>query len=300
MRRLAAGGAAVMTGLVLAATGTAAAPLTFNTALPVAEGEFVLRQQFVFSRASGDSSGVGREREERAAVSVLGYGAAAHLTLFAEIPFVDRSLETGAPGARRSRGANGLGDITLSTRYTVFRRDGPGRTFRVAPFLGLKLPTGRSRTRDSIGLLPPSVRTGTGSWDPLGGIVLTHQTLDFQIDAQASYRVNTRADGFEAGDVARADLSFQYRLLPRRIEGGTPGFLYGVAEANLRHRGHNSVNGVADRNSGGFALFVSPGLQYVTKRWIVELGAQLPAMQRLNGTALEDDFILRVGFRLNF
>ncbi len=43
-----------------------------------------------------------------------------------------------------------------------------------------------------------------------------------------------------------------------------------------------------------------PGLQYVTKRWIVEAGVQIPVVQDLNGTALEKDYIFRAGFRFNF
>ena len=43
-----------------------------------------------------------------------------------------------------------------------------------------------------------------------------------------------------------------------------------------------------------------PGLQYVTKRWIVEAAVQVPVVQDLNGTALEKDTILRGGFRVNF
>ena len=43
-----------------------------------------------------------------------------------------------------------------------------------------------------------------------------------------------------------------------------------------------------------------PGLQYVTKRWIVEAAVQLPIVQYLNGTALENDHIVRAGFRFNF
>ena len=47
-------------------------------------------------------------------------------------------------------------------------------------------------------------------------------------------------------------------------------------------------------------LFILPGLQYVTKRWIVEAGIQVPVVQDLGGTALEKDYIVRTGFRLNF
>ena len=47
-------------------------------------------------------------------------------------------------------------------------------------------------------------------------------------------------------------------------------------------------------------LYLSPGLQYVTKRWIVEGGVQVPVVQNLNGLALENDYVVRAGFRFNF
>ena len=37
-----------------------AAPITFNTALPVGKGEFVNREQLVLTRAGKDPSGAGR------------------------------------------------------------------------------------------------------------------------------------------------------------------------------------------------------------------------------------------------
>jgi hypothetical protein len=68
----------------------------------------------------------------------------------------------------------------------------------------------------------------------------------------------------------------------------------------LIHQDNNETDGDEDPNSGGTTLFLVPGLQYVTKRWIVEAAVQLPINQDLNGTALENDFIVRAGFRLNF
>ena len=113
-------------------------------------------------------------------------------------------------------------------------------------------------------------------------------------------QVNTEANNFDFGDVARFDASFQYRLWPRDFEGGVPGFLYGVAESNLIYRGKNEIGGRDDPNSGGLTWFLAPGLQYVTKRWILEAIVQLPVLQDLGGTALEDDFTVRAGFRVNF
>jgi hypothetical protein len=148
--------------------------------------------------------------------------------------------------------------------------------------------------------LPASIQPGSGSWDPFGGVVLTYQTLDFQIDAQASYQANMEANDVEFGDVARLDGSLQYRLWPRELGSGVPGFLYGILETNLIYQDENRSSGVDDPNSGGFTVFILPGFQYVTKRWIAEAGVQVPVVQDLNGTALETDYILRAGFRFNF
>ncbi len=70
-----AGSLAAALSAVLAWTGAAwSAPVTFNTALPVAKGEFVFREQFVLDQSGDDPSGADRDRTAWAAVSVLGYG----------------------------------------------------------------------------------------------------------------------------------------------------------------------------------------------------------------------------------
>ncbi|MFQ5716937.1 MAG: transporter [Nitrospinales bacterium] len=276
------------------------APITFNTALPVAEDEFIFREQFIFGESGDDPSGANRDRNSFAAVSVLGYGVTSDLALFGTLPYVDNSLELNVNGKRRTRDANGIGDLTLFGRYTVFKDNIPGRTFRIAPFAGVELPTGEDDGADGLGRLPAGVQAGSESADPFGGLVATYQTLDFEIDTQASYKINTEANNFEFGDVGRFDASFQYRLWPRSLQSGVPGFLYGVFEANLVHQNKNRNNGVKDSNSGGTTLFLMPGLQYVTRRWIVEGGVQIPVVQDLNGAALEKDYIVRFGFRFNF
>ncbi len=288
------------TATVLPATAALTAPITFNTALPVAKGEFVFREQLVLGRAGGDPSGADRDRTAWSAISVLGYGVDADLALFAVVPYVDRRLELVEGGTRRARSARGLGDVRLFARYTAVKRNFRGGSFRIAPFAGIEPPTGADGERDAFGRLPASVQPGSGSWDAFGGIVATYQTLDLELDAQASYQVNTEANDFEFGDVARLDASLQYRLWPRRIGVGVPGFLYGVLEANLVHQARNRSAGVANPDSNGTRLFLVPGVQYVTKRWIVEGSVQLPTLEALNGTELEAGPVVRIGFRVNF
>jgi outer membrane putative beta-barrel porin/alpha-amylase len=275
-------------------------PITFNSAIGLAENEFVLREQIVLNQSGNDPSGVDRDRTSQQIVSVLGYAFSSDFMLIGVLPYIDNDLDINVTGMRQNRSTNDIGDLRLFGRYTLFRRNWPGGTLRISPFAGLETPTGQDGEQDSLGKLPASVQPGSGSWDPFGGIVLTYQTLNFEVDTALSYQLNTEANDFEFGDVARFDASLQYRLWPRKLKGGVPGFLYGVLETNLIYKNKNSAFSVKDANSGGTTLFMAPGLQYVTRRWVIETALQLPMVQNLNGTALENDFILRAGFRVNF
>lgn len=277
------------------------APQTFNTALPVGKGNVVYRAQLLYRKASEDPSALDRSLEVRGTVSVLGYGATRDLALFGVLPYLHKELDlTGPGGGRITRSTSGFGDARVFGRYTLFQHDSRGRTFRIAPFLGIELPIGDDDDSDRLGRLPQPLQSGSGSWDPMGGAVATFQTLAYQLDARLSYKANSEANDFELGDELRLDASLQYRLLPRELGAGVPGFLYGVIETNLLHQAKDEIGGDKDADSGGTMLFLSPGLQYVTRKWIAELIVELPVAQNLNGTALEDDYTVRAGFRVNF
>lgn len=286
--------------MMLAAGDALSAPITFNTALPVAKNEFLVREQLIVNRSSDDPTSLNRDRTAEAAASVLGYGVNGKLALFGVLPYRDNELKLRVGGQRVSRTASGFGDLTVFGRYTVMQRDQPGRNFRIAPFAGIKAPTGNDDKRDAMGVLPPNVQVGSGSWDPLVGVVSTYQTLDYQLDGQISYQINNEANDFEAGDVARLDGSLQYRLWPKTLGGGVPAFVYGVIEASLIHQQKNRFNSKSDDDSGGSRLFLTPGIQYVTRRWIAETAVQVPVIQHLNGDALENDYIARAGVRFNY
>lgn len=283
-------------------TGTSAlpAPITFNTALPVAEGEYLIREQLIVNQSGDDPSGANRDRTETTAVTALGYGINNQWTVFGILPYRNINLDLDSGTGRINRSNSGLGDMSIFTRYTAYQKNQLGQTFRIAPFFGLKIPTGNDNATDNFGTLPAPVQVASGSWDYFGGVVFTWQTLKYQIDTQLSYRVNTEANGFEAGNVTRLDGSFQYRLWRSASTGRLPDYLYGVLEANLIQQDENRINGKKDRNSNGERLFISPGIQYVTKRWIAEATVQVPVKQNLNGTALENDYILRTSLRFNF
>lgn len=286
---------------VLVAGEALAAPVTFNTALPVATEEWIWREKAVVRERTDDTEQPGREVNVNALANVLGYGINERLTLFGVLPYFERKeLTLSTPAGPVRRQTDGIGDLTAFARYTAYQWDGAGKTFRVAPFAGIIAPTGDDKDGDDLGRLPRPLQAGTGAWGGLGGIVATYQTLEWQTDIQLAHSATGESGGFQAGEESRLDLSFQYRLLPRELGSGVPGFLYAVLESNLVHAGRDEFNGSAVVDSGGTQWFLTPGLQYVTRRWILEAAVQLPVEQNMNGNALRDDYIVHAGFRINF
>lgn len=269
-----------------------AAPVTFNTALPVSQDHWVGREQVIY----GEANRSGDEIREARSLTVLGYGVTPDLAVFSVLPVISRDLDLATGGERN---AVGIGDVKAFARYTAYQKDLSGGTFRIAPFLGLELPTGDNRKSDSMGRLPPGLQLGSGSWDVFGGVVASWATLDWNIDGQVGWQANTRADGVNGGDMFEADLAIYKRLLPTELSAETSGFLLGGLELNYKDEGRTSIGGIANPNSGGERLYVTPGLQYASKLWMAEAAVQIPVTQSLNGTNFRQDFVLRLGLRFN-
>ncbi len=260
----------------LLAGAAGAAPIATNTALPVGDGNAVVRGQLVFARAGAPGVDV-RTRLFR---TTMGYGVTPRLAVFASVPMLERE----AAGSTVS----GIGDSAVFARYELYRENGVGRTLRLAPFAGTILPTGREG------------ETGDGSTDFFGGVVLTVATTRWGLDSQLRYDVNREAHGREAGDVLRAETSFQYRLAPTLTGAVDAGFLFAVLELSAVHAAQSEVGGVAVGNSGGTRLAVTPGLQWASSRLMFDLGVQLPVAERLKGTQVEPEYTVLGSVRINF
>jgi hypothetical protein len=248
-------------GLVAASASDAlAGPLTFNTALPVSQGEFIFRgDAFVLRGSSGfmdeDVTGL-------AFPFLLGYGLTRDLTLFAIAPvLVHKSVNVTTPMGRISRGSNGFGDMLFLGRYTLLELDHPGSTFRIAPFAGFQAPTGADHRSDSFGILPRPLQPGSGAWDPQFGSILTSQTLGWEFDTDVGFQYNTTADRFGFGNELFTNQSFQYRIWPRTLGSGVPAFLYLVLEDNLIWVGENRMNDQIVPNTSGLAWYLDPGIE---------------------------------------
>ena len=267
-----------------AASSSWAAPIGTSTALPLSKGEIVVREQLEIRHSSDRVAGEKRDVERFESRTVVGYAPSSRFAVFGMVPIVHVSRDIGDVSSTES----GLGDAALLARYEVFRYDQPGRTFRVAPFAGVRVPTGRDG------------KTGDGSVDVFGGVVATLASTKWVLDSQFRYDLNREADDFERGDSVGVEFSFQYRLSPKVIGQDTKGFVFGVLEVRANHRKHDRVAGVSNPNSGGFQLSLTAGLQYAARRWIADFGVEVPVVDNLNGTALGPDYTILTSIRINF
>lgn len=143
----------------------------------------------------------------------------------------------------------------------------------------------------------PTDRALTAYGLPLVGVYGV--TPQWQIDVSPAYQVNTEANNFKFGDEARLDIASKYRLWKNDQKGSVPGFFYANLETNLIWQGKNELRGQDAPNSGGTTWLVAPGLQYITRQFVIEGAMQLPAAQAPNGTALEEDVLTTLSVRRN-
>lgn len=279
----------LLLGTLLMTSPSIAAPITFNTALPVSEKQYIARALLVLDKKSTSAT----SSEKLGLTSVLGYGVTPKFTVFGILP--SQLAELGFSNDNDRDLA--LGDTELVGRYEVWRADKRGATKRLAPFAGVRLATGELSV------------SGDGTTDAFAGMIFTSATSKQNIDAQIRYDLNgsdnrtlqsNQTQRFSQGNRISVDLSWQKRVLPKHIDSATKGFWFAVLEGNLSHFQRNTVDGLSDDNSGGFVASIAPGVQYSTHRWIGEAAVRIPIVKDFNGISLEPDYTLFTSLRIKF
>jgi hypothetical protein len=249
---------------------TLAAGINTSLALTPPEGGSIFRLQYSYLEANGH--GAIRQVNSSSVTATYVYGVKQNLALFFTIPYVNKQVDKFAPQLGRFEEAHdGFGDLTFLLKYRFWQKDPrPQETLRWAGLGGLNIRSGDSDF-------------SSDSYDPIVGTVFTWQRDRGWFDADLLYQFNT-GGGKDRHDALRYDLSYSYRLFPAVYERDNVYELDAVAELNARYM-----------TSGSHQVFLSPGLQFITKRWILETSVQLPVIQDLNGP--ETDYRFIVGFR---
>ena len=276
------------------------AAINTDVALTPAKRQTILRTQYSLTRKGDDPSSENRSMIVHAVKQVVVYGIADATAGFLVVPYLNKDLRTFSGGQRVSREASGIADIRLFLKQRIFRKDEPGATTRMALLGGMELPTGEHHGADGIGRLPAALRLGSGSVDPFAGWVFTHQTQWYEFSQDLTYQVNTGHDDLQFGDSFGHNTGMWVRVWPRiSPEWESPRALHAVLELNgiwqAKHRSSGTI-----KDSGGYTLFLSPGVQYVTPRWLLETSVQFPIVEELNGNELGTDWVVTVGARTTF
>lgn len=256
-----------------------------NVALAVAEDEAIFRSQVRYRRATDDPTGMDREVEALVLPQTLVYGVTPRWTAFVTLPVLAlRKIELGDGRVNKD---SAVGDLRLLARYTLLADDpAPLSTRRLALLAGMKFPTGARRF-------------GSPSFDPILGLVGTWAANRHEVDLDALYTITTERNDVEVGDQFAYDAAYRYRIWPARFGRRLLQF-NGVLEMNGRWAAKTRIDGRTVAASGGSVLELSPGAQFITGRFIVEVSVQIPVWQDPNGSQIEEDFTGVLSMRIPF
>jgi hypothetical protein len=254
-----------------------ASPATFVTALPVAENQALTR--FNWNSVFGSQGFTSFQFPLD-----LGYGLSARWTLFTTLNPVYGSIQTQTLSGQQKVSAGGLGDTLAFARYTLFSRDTPKSTLRIAPLAGLYLPSGSNTLSDSIGLSAAPIQTGAGTIAPYGGVAFGWNGPMYGLAADSTFRHNPITHmGIAPGDQFRVDGQSELRLYPLTLpEIGLPKELWLSIEENYQHDSLSHIAGQVAPGSGGSSFDEDAVFEYATLRYEIGAGIQIPVMQDLN------------------
>jgi len=191
---------------------------------------------------------------------------------------------------------DGLTDLWLTGKYRFYR----GPLGSVAVFGGVKFPTGKFDVDNSAGeRVEPSATAGSGSYDGMLGLAYSRfLTARLTFDASAQYTLRTEADDFKLGDRIDGGVAFAYRFT-EDIQKFPQ--VSAFAEASVRHLYKSEEEGERDPNTGGTALFLTPGVRVgFTKNFSFTVSSPLPVLQELNGTQLKTSYKVNGGLTFGF
>ncbi len=229
----------------------------------------------------GRKSGAGEKELERELALKYEYGVTADWTIKAAIPLVDKNSN--------GSGSSGIGDVVLGTKYRFLRIDKPGQQFSTTALFQIKLPTGDDDR---------SPRLGSGSTDITGGLLHGLESRRWYYNTAARYRFNTEGGGgLDKGNKVILDLVAGVRpVLTKYKEPDTVLFL----ELNFENTERDQLNGSDVANTGGWELFLSPGVFWTYRVYAVTAGLQVPIAENLIGRQAASDYRFKLTTKYEF
>lgn len=227
------------------------------------------------AKLSGSGSGqheeVGREAQTQHTVQLsFKYGLSDRLMLLATAPYVFNRIAADA-GVET---ANGLGDPEVMAIARLL--DFGGGAWRLQGAAGGRLPLGAANLEEGAGVRRDQhLQPGSGAWAGIFGVQLLQASGRVPLFLSVSYQTNgSNEQKFAYGNVFRFNAAAQTALT---------GSFDLIAEVNGRVADYDTFGAEADANSGGTAVYFSPGLRLRFGVASVRSQVQIPLVESLHG-----------------
>jgi hypothetical protein len=241
----------------------------------------------------------------------VAYGITHELTLSAELPYARRDhLREGEHSHAGGAAINevvqlgsvaGFGDMNILAKYRFTHGDEGG----LALVAGIKMPTGSTRKHSPDGeRLETEHQPATGSWDPIFGASAATSLGALRLSASALYQLSGRgAQQTELGDRLQAGIALSHHFGPaehdhesqqnhhhgdeldEHLDGHAHATWDAFVELSAEWEGRQRVGGQVEQDSGGKALWLTPGARFNTTGGL-SIGASLgvPVWQRIRAS----------------
>lgn len=167
----------------------------------------------------------------------------------------------------------GLGDVSLKAKYQFFRKDGMGKTFRMAAKVKQTFPLGKDVNTPEI---------GAGNYRTYLGLIAGYESVRYGILSELGYNFIT--DGQTDNFIAK--LGFGLPLLKPK---------YPVKQLNL----YFEYEAMALLEKDSYGIYYAQGFQYAINQYTIDLSVQMPLTQSLPDN-LERKLTVLVGGRVIF
>lgn len=209
-------------------------------------------------------------QEKKTALGLgLTYGVSANWAVGIEIPYVRAEDATNM--------SDGLGDVSLSTKYRFWRRDSLGLQESAAVFINRILNNGDEAAIPSL---------GSGSVDTLLGITYGYESLKwYRWMSLRLRRSNGNAVDHHQGDRWWGDFAMGYRPDP-------PIYLEPDSVWILELNGEQANY----TNTGETQWYISPGIFWTHRNFAIKAGVQLLMAGEMKGLQKKHDYRVKLGF----
>jgi len=218
------------------------------------------------------------------------YGITKNLTVSALLPYVNLYTNNGSD--------SGLGDLILLGTYTVYAKD----KFNFAVQGGIELPTGvqKSSRFDNT-----TVVVGSGSYDPMVGVLFSKQWNKLTLSGNALYKHTT--NGFQDnyyGSLSVHGVGVSYKIKGENPICATDGLDtktpsdFGIS-ATVGYSGEwldkLKEDNVVDEDSGHYLGLANLGGTFLYKKWAFPITLSLPIINGMNGLQNDFGYRFRIG-----